>query len=198
MKPAPPDPMPAQHDFPLPPNLPRPVDDGTARHLHGMELPSIELPSTSGELIDLSKRPMPTTVVYCYPMTGVPGRALPEGWDDIPGARGCTPQALGFQEHNADFAALQTEVFGLSTQTSEYQRELKDRVGLAFDILSDAQFKFCDALRLPAFQVDGMRLLKRLTLVIRHGRIEQVFYPVFPPNESANEVLLWLRSHPLK
>jgi peroxiredoxin len=155
------------------------------------------LASTSGELVDLSKRTMPRTVVYCYPMTGVPGRALPEGWDNIPGARGCTPQALGFQENMGEFAEMRTEVFGLSTQTTAYQREMRDRVGLSFEVLSDAGFKFCDALRLPTFQVDAMRLLKRLTLVIRDGRIEHVFYPVFPPNESASEVLRWLRGHPI-
>ncbi|HEX8814300.1 MAG TPA: peroxiredoxin [Terriglobales bacterium] len=189
--------MPTRCDFPLPPDLPRPVDDGGAAHLRGMPVPAIALPSTSGELIDLSKRTSLRTVAYCYPMTGVPGRPLPEGWDNIPGARGCTPQALGFQEHTGNFAALQAEVFGISTQTSDYQREVKERVGLSFDILSDAQFKFCDALQLPTFQVDGMRLLKRLTLVLRDGHIEHVFYPVFPPNESASEVVQWLRNHRL-
>jgi peroxiredoxin len=189
--------MPAQCDFPLPPDLPRPVDDGGAAHLRGAAVPSIPLPSTSGERVDLSHRTLPRTVVYCYPMTGVPGRPLPEGWDNIPGARGCTPQALGFQENLNEFAEMQTEVFGLSTQGSDYQRELKERVGLSFDVLSDAEFRFCDSLRLPTFQVDGVRLLKRLTLVIRDAHIEHVFYPVFPPNESAVEVLQWLRRNPI-
>jgi peroxiredoxin len=130
-------------------------------------------------------------------MTGVPGRPLPDGWDSIPGARGCTPQALGFHGHIQDFAGLQTEVFGLSTQTTDYQHEMKERVGLSFDILSDAQFQFCNALKLPTFQVEGVRLLKRLTMIIHGGRIEQVFYPVFPPHESASEVVQWLRGHPL-
>jgi peroxiredoxin len=189
--------MPGQSDFPLPPDLPRPVDDGGAAHLEGMAIPSIALPSTSEGSIDLSKRTARRTVVYCYPMTGVPGRPLPEGWDSIPGARGCTPQALGFQKNIDEFAGMRTEVFGLSTQSSDYQREMKARVGLSFDVLSDAQFRFCDALRLPTFQVVGVRLLKRLTLVIRNGRIEHIFYPVFPPDESAAEVLRWLRSIPI-
>jgi peroxiredoxin len=130
-------------------------------------------------------------------MTGVPGKPLPEGWDLIPGARGCTPQTCGFRDHHQELVELQVQVFGISTQTTEYQREMARRLQLPFEILTDAELKLCDRLRLPTFEVDGMRLLRRLTMVVRGGRIEHVFYPVFPPNESAEQVLRWLRKHPI-
>ena len=130
-------------------------------------------------------------------MTGVPGKPLPSGWDQTPGARGCTPQTCGFRDHFEELRDLKAEVFGLSTQTPEYQLEMAQRLNLPFEILSDADGKLSQALRLPTFEVEGMRLLKRLTLVIREGRIEHVFYPVFPPNESAGEVILWLKQHPV-
>lgn len=177
----------------LPDDLPRPVDDGGADHLPGMRMPAIALRATSGGTVDLSTPPG-RVVVYAYPMTGVPGVELPAGWNDIPGARGCTPQTLSFQGEKDTFAALGVTVFGLSTQTPDYQKELSDRLGLSFAILSDADFKLTDALRLPTMTVEGMRLIKRLTLVIRDGVIEHVFYPVFPPNESAAQVLAWLRA----
>jgi peroxiredoxin len=184
-------------DFPLPSDLPRPVDDGAADHLKGMQMPKIALPSTSGTSVDLSELRAPRTVVYAYPMTGLPGTPLPEGWNLIPGARGCSPQACGFRDHYEELAQLKADVFGCSTQTTEYQREMAGRLQLPFEILSDAEFRLCDGLRLPTFQVAGMRLLKRLTLIVRDSRIEHVFYPVFPPDESANRVLMWLRDHPL-
>jgi peroxiredoxin len=130
-------------------------------------------------------------------MTGVPGKPLPEGWDLIPGARGCTPQTCGFRDHHQELVELQVQVFGISTQTTEYQREMARRLQLPFEILTDAELKLCDRLRLPTFEVDGMRLLRRLTMIVRGGRIEHVFYPVFPPNESAEQVLRWLRKHPI-
>jgi len=184
-------------DFPLPKELPRPVDDGQADHLVGLAMPKLSLPSTAGKSVDLAHLSATRTIIYCYPMTGVPGKPLPEGWDSIPGARGCTPQTCGFRDHHQDLLRLHADVFGLSTQSSEYQREMADRLHLPFDILSDHEFKLCDALRLPTFEVNGTRLLKRLTLIVRDGRIEQVFYPVFPPNESADQVLRWLRDRPL-
>jgi peroxiredoxin len=184
-------------DFPLPKDLPRPIDDGQADHLLGMAMPRISLPSTSGGVVDLANLSATRTVIYCYPMTGVPGEPLPDGWDAIPGARGCTPQTCGFRDHHQTLLRLHADVFGLSTQTSDYQREMSDRLRLPFEILSDHEFKLCDALRLPTFEVKGTRLFKRLTLIVRDGRIEQVFYPVFPPNESADQVLRWLRDRPL-
>jgi peroxiredoxin len=132
------------------------------------------------------------TLIYCYPRTGVPGEDLPDGWDAIPGARGCTPQACAFRDHQGDLASLDASVFGLSTQDTAYQRELADRLHLPFEILSDARFRLTNALRLPTFEVDGMRLIKRLTLVVRGGTIEHVFYPVYPPDAHADEVLRWL------
>lgn len=188
-------PTPPSSDFPLPANLPAPLDDGAARHLLGMAMPKLSLLSTAGNWVDLSQLKSPRTVLYCYPMTGVPGKALPDGWDAIPGARGCTPQACGFRDHWRDLSALNAFVFGVSVQATEYQAELARRLHLPFEILSDAQYKLCDALRLPTFEVDGLRLLKRLTLVVSQGRIEQVFYPVFPPNESAGEVIRSLSGH---
>jgi peroxiredoxin len=186
-----------QHqDFRLPTGLPRPADDGAADHLRDMAMPGILLQSTAGRLVDLSDLRAPRTVIYCYPMTGVPGKPLPEGWDTIPGARGCTPQACSFRDHYLELSRHKVAVFGVSTQTAEYQLEMACRLKLPFDILSDCEFALCDALRLPAFETAGMRLLKRLTLIVSDGRIEHVFYPVFPPDKNAEEVLRWFKSNP--
>ncbi len=182
--------------FPLPEGLPVPIDDGAADHLPGRTMPAVSLPSTSGGVIHLARMSCPRTVLYFYPMTGVPGKPLPEGWDLIPGARGCTPQTCGFRDHYHELADLRTAVFGVSTQPTEYQTELAGRLHLPFAILSDSEFKLCDALDLPTFRVEGVRLFKRLTVIILNGRIEKVFYPVFPPNESADQVLRWLRQNP--
>jgi peroxiredoxin len=184
-------------DFPLPTGLPRPVDDGACRHLPGTPMPHVVLPSTAGRAVDLAALTAPRTVIYCYPMTGVPGKPLPEGWDMIPGARGCTPQTCSFRDHHGELKALKAEVFGLSTQTTEYQREMADRLNLPFEVLSDAEFKLCTALRLPTFDVDGMHLIKRLTLIVRGGAVEHVLYPVFPPDESAAQTIEWLHANPL-
>jgi len=190
--------MTANSAFPLPPDLVRPLDDGAAGHLSGMLLPQIVLQATSGRLVDVSKlSARRRTVLYCYPKSGVPGKPLPEGWDLIPGARGCTPQACSFRDVYGEFAQLQTEVFGVSTQSTEYQQEMAVRLQLPFEILSDWEYRLCDALRLPTFTVEGVRLLKRLTMIVREGRIEHVLYPVFPPNESAEQTLQLLRNHPL-
>lgn len=189
--------MPEPTLFALPPDLPRPIDDGGASHLTGLSMPAIALRSTKGRLVDLSHLSAPRTIIYCYPMTGVPGKPLPDGWDSIPGARGCTPQTCSFRDSYNELTQLGAEVFGLSTQTSEYQREMAERLQIPFEILSDDEFKVCNALRLPTFEVDGMRLLKRLTLIARNHRVEHVLYPVFPPDESAGEALRWLRDHPL-
>jgi peroxiredoxin len=185
-----------QQDFPLPAGLPRPMDDGASDHLRQMQLPRLLLQSTAGRLVDVSDLGAPRTVIYCYPMTGVPGKPLPEGWDMIPGARGCTPQACSFRDRHREFLDHKVAVLGLSTQTAEYQFEMARRLKLPFDILSDCEFALCDALRLPTFEAAGMRLLKRLTLIVKKGRIEHVFYPVFPPDKHAEEVLRWLKSNP--
>jgi GrxC family glutaredoxin len=190
--------MNAQHTtnpMALPDTLPRPEDDGGADHLTGMKMPGVALRATSGELVDLSALPG-RIVVYAYPMTGVPNVELPPGWNDIPGARGCTPQTLSFQAEKDVFAALGVTVFGLSTQTPDYQQELADRLKVSFAILSDANFKLTEALRLPTMTVEGMRLIKRLTLVIDDGIITHAFYPVFPPDRATADVVAWLRENP--
>lgn len=176
----------------LPPDLPRPANDGRCDHLPGMALPRLRLPSTAGRTVDLASLPPGRTVIYCYPMTGVPGGSMPDGWDLMPGARGCTPQACGFRDRHREIASLAVTVFGLSTQTTEYQREMAARLHLPFEVLSDAELRFATALRLPTFEIEGQRLIKRLTLIVRDGRIEHVFYPVFPPDESASQILRWL------
>jgi peroxiredoxin len=176
----------------LPEGIPAPSDDGAADHLPGMRLPSVPLTSTSGATVDLSAL-SGETVVYCYPMTGRPDRDLPHGWDEIPGARGCTPQSCSFRDHHAELGELGARVFGLSTQSTGYQREAVGRLHLPFELLSDENLAFAGALSLPTFEADGMILIKRLTLVLEDGRIEKVFYPVFPPGKNADEVLAWLR-----
>jgi peroxiredoxin len=175
----------------LPDDIPAPMDDGASDHLPGMRLPSVPLTSTAGEPVDLSKLPG-RTVVYCYPRTGRPDQDLPQGWNEIPGARGCTPQSCSFRDHHDELRALGARVFGLSTQDTEYQREAAGRLRLPFELLSDERLEFAGALALPTFEADSMILLKRLTLVIEDGRIEKVFYPVFPPDKNAEEVIGWL------
>jgi peroxiredoxin len=179
----------------LPANLPVPQDDGAARHLTGMTLPDIALAATDGAQINLSKL-KGRAVVYVYPRTGRPGQALPTGWDAIPGARGCTPQSCGFRDHFAELKQLNVAtVYGLSTQDGAYQREVAERLHLPFAILSDAKLELTRALKLPTFEVDGMTLIKRMAWVIDVGVMTKVFYPVFPPDQSADEVLRWLRAH---
>jgi peroxiredoxin/catechol 2,3-dioxygenase-like lactoylglutathione lyase family enzyme len=185
---------PGQHDpTALPANIPVPQDDGAARHLTGMELPDLALPATKGGAFNVAVLGG-RTVLYIYPRTGVPGVDLPPGWDDIPGARGCTPQSCGFRDHFAELKDLGViHVFGMSTQDTDYQREAAERLHLPFPILSDAELKFTRALRLPTFVTSGMTLLKRMVLIVDDGVIGKVFYPVFPPDKSAAEVVAWLR-----
>jgi peroxiredoxin len=177
--------------------IPVPVDDGGARHLTGMRLPSIALRATDWTDVNLSSLGG-RTVVYSYPRTGRPGVLNPEGWDLIPGARGCTPQTCAFRDHFDELKALgAAHLFGLSNQDTAYQREAAVRLRLPFPILSDEHFELASAIGLPTFEIQGMTLLKRLTLVIRDGIIEHVFYPVFPPDRNAGDVLAWLKSNPV-
>jgi peroxiredoxin len=188
---------PMTNPYILPANLPRPVDDGACNHLLGIAMPGVTLPSSAGRQVDLGALPPGRTVIYCYPRTGRPGEQMPEGWDAIPGARGCTPQSCSFRDHHRELADLGAEVYGLSTQTTEEQIEVAERLHLPFELLSDAELRFARALRLPTFEAGGMTLIKRLTLIVRDGAIEHVFYPVFPPDESAGKVLDWLQSREL-
>jgi peroxiredoxin len=179
----------------LPPDIPAPLDDGAARHLAGAKLPDLVLSATSGPAVNLSTL-KGRTVVYIYPRTGVPGVDTPPGWDQIPGARGCTPQSCGFRDHFAELKALGVaHVFGLSVQDTGYQREAAERLHLPFPILSDADLNFARGLHLPLLTTSGMTLLKRMALVIDDGVIVKSFYPVFPPDKNAEEVIAWLRSH---
>jgi peroxiredoxin len=179
----------------LPKDIPAPQDDGAVRHLPGRRLPDVALAATGGDPVNLAKLPG-RTIVYIYPRTGVPGVPLPDGWDMIPGARGCTPQSCGFRDHFADLKALGVaHVFGLSTQDTAYQQEAATRLHLPFPLLSDAQFQFTRALDLPTFDVAGMELIKRMVLVIDDGVIAHVFYPVFPPDKSAQDVIDWLQAN---
>lgn len=180
----------------LPADLPVPEDDGAAAHLTGAAMPPITLPATSGEEVDLS-RLGPRAVVYVYPMTGTPGVPLVAGWDEIPGARGCTPESMGFRDHYEDLTALGAGVFGLSVQSAAEQAEAAGRLALPFPLLSDSGLALAERLGLPTFTAaDGVVRYKRLTLVLDQGRISHVFYPIFPPNQHAAEVLDWLRAQP--
>jgi peroxiredoxin len=191
--------MPASQQDPsqLPSDLPAPVDDGGAQHLAGREVPPIALLATDGREVRLDRAgSAPRTVLYAYPRTGRPGeQPLTDDWDLIPGARGCTPEACDFRDHHAELLELGADVYGISTQSSDFQREVVERLHLPFALLSDAELQFASAAALPTFQAAGQTLLKRLTLVIRDARVEHVFYPVFPPDQHASEVLAWVREN---
>lgn len=174
--------------------IPSPLDDGAAGHLLGARIPAIPLRATNGEDVDLSAI-RGRVVVYVYPRTGRPGVANPDGWDMIPGARGCTPQSCAFRDHFAELKALGVDgLFGLSTQDPDYQREAANRLHLPFPLLSDEDLSLTRAMALPTFTAAGMTLLKRLTLVIGDATVEHVFYPVFPPDRNAGKVIEWLRT----
>ncbi len=178
----------------LPEGLPVPIDDGMTAHLEGMRLPSITLTSTNGAIVNLATI-QNKLVIYVYPLTGRPEIALPEGWDEIPGARGCTPQACDFSHHYSALQHLNAMVYGLSSQTTGYQFEFKNRLHLPFDLLSDSDLQLKNALNLPVFNIGELLLYKRLTLIVEKNVIRKVFYPVFPPNGNAKQVIDWLKSH---
>lgn len=181
----------------FPEDLPVPVDDGAADHLVGLAVPSIALPATNGEDVNLRDASSGCRlVIFAYPRTGRPGVESPTGWDSIPGARGCTPEACSFRDLSEQFAALHVGIYGLSTQHRDYQFEAATRLHLPYSLLSDANFRLTEALRLPTFTVDNDRLLRRLTLVITNERVERVFYPVFPPDRAAADVLNFLQGPP--
>jgi peroxiredoxin len=181
----------------LPDDLPVPEDDGAAEHLPRMALPPLTLAATEGDAVDLSALGQGRTVLYLYPLSGEPGTDLPEGWDAIPGARGCTPEACGFRDHLQELREAGAErVYGLSSQDTGYQSEFAGRMSLPFAILSDPELRLAELLGLPTFEAGGRRLYKRLTMIISDGRIEHVFYPIFPPDRHAGEVVGWLQAHP--
>lgn len=176
--------------------IPAPIDDGATDHLPGMHMPAVALPATDGSSVDLSAL-SGRVVVYAYPRTGRPGVPNPDGWDLIPGARGCTPQTCSFRDHFEELGELGvTHLFGLSTQSTAYQHEAWERLHLPFALLSDEDFGLTRAMRLPTFETSGMTLLKRFTLIIDDGVVTHVFYPVFPPDQSAADVIAWLQESP--
>src|SRR5674476_94786 len=180
----------------LPEALPAPVDDGAASGLPGQPMPDLELPATSGQGVRLNELPAGRTVFYLFPRMGQPGQAAPADWDLIPGARGCTPEACAFRDHHSDLAAAGAGVLGVSSQSTKYQAEAVDRLNLPFALLSDSALQLAQVLDLPTFDFDGEHLYKRLTLIVRDSVVEHVFYPVFPPDQHAQQVLSWLREHP--
>ena len=178
----------------LPADLPVPQDDGSTNHLKGMRLPNISLNATNGKAVNLGDI-KGKLVIYCYPMTGQPNVDLPNGWDQIPGARGCTPQSCSFRDHYQELQSLGAEVIGLSVQTTEYQKEMVDRLHLPFPVVSDANYQFQKALNMPTFVTAGMTLLKRVTLIANNGVIEAVHYPIFPSDSDPVWVIDYLKGH---
>jgi len=177
----------------LPGNLPVPIDDGACTHLPGTRIPSVPLVATSGETVNLGTLPG-TVVAYIYPMIGRPDSPPLLGWNDIPGARGCTPQSCAFRDHYTELNSLGSKVFGVSAQPLEDQKEAKARLGLPFELLNDSRFALAEAMRLPTFEYAKSLLLKRLTIVAKNGIIQKVFYPVFPPDRNAEDVIEWLKN----
>ncbi|CAF3854033.1 unnamed protein product [Adineta steineri] len=191
------------HRFDLPDNLPVPVDDGQCAHLKvDMKFPIdilTSLPVTNKHSVDITS--YPRTVIYFYPRTGKPDQKLPDGWDEIPGARGCTPESCGFRDHFQELQSLDANVYGCSTQTTDYQQEVVERLHLPFDILSDSDLKLVNHLHLPYFtlpELENIPLIKRLTIIIKHDTIEHVFYPIFPTDKHAQEVIDWLKQSTIK
>jgi peroxiredoxin len=177
----------------LPPDLPAPEDDGAAAHLPGATVPGLRLATAGGGEVDLAQAAAGTLVAFVYPRTGTPGEPLPEGWDDIPGARGCTPQTCAFRDHHGELSELGATVVGISAMDPGEQAGFAERERIPYPLLSDNALRLAEALGLPTFDVAGMRLYKRLTFIAREGRIAKVFYPVFPPDRNAADVAAWLR-----
>ena len=175
--------------------IPAPELDVSLEHLNNFIIPEIKLLSTSGDEIDLSKL-NGLSIIYVYPLTGQPNIALPKGWDEIPGARGCTPQSCSFRDNFSELKKLNIEnIFGLSSQTTKYQKEMSERLHLPYPILSDEKLLFANALKLPTFKVDNMNLIKRITLITNNNKIIKYFYPVFPPDQNVNDVIFWLKEN---
>lgn len=180
-------------DTTFPSDLPIPQDDGACSHLKGSNVPSVFLPDTSGHQVDVAAL-SGLTILFCYPRTGGPGETITSEWNSIPGARGCTPQACSFRDEFAELQLFVSHVFGVSTQDTPYQAEIKERVHLPYELLSDEHLEFAKALKLPTFEWEQKTLIKRLALAIKDGTIIHVWYPVFPPDSNAKEVVKWLAS----
>ena len=180
--------------YEIPSNLPIPTDDRSTDHLKGLRLPNVSLAATNGTTINLGEI-KGKLVIYCYPMTGQPNVTLPDGWDQIPGARGCTPQSCSFRDHYKELQTLGAEVLGLSVQTTEYQKEMVDRLHLPFPVVSDSDYRFQKALSMPTFVASGMTLLKRVTLIVSNGVIQAVHYPIFPSDSDPIWVIDYLKRH---
>ncbi|KAH8728326.1 thioredoxin-like protein [Phaeosphaeriaceae sp. PMI808] len=178
----------------VPSDLPAPQDDGACAHLLGSNMPSLTLPDTSGHMVDVASLPG-LTILFCYPRTGAPGEKIPDEWNSIPGARGCTPQACGFRDEISELQKCGVQnVFGMSGQNTSYQAEAKQRLHLPYELLSDEQMTLVNALNLPTFKWRNETLIKRLALAIEDAKIIHVWYPVFPPDSNAKEVITWLAS----
>jgi peroxiredoxin len=180
----------------LPDNLPIPQDDGACAHLPGVKMPPLALATTAGSTVNLSSLPG-RSVIFCYPKTGVPDKNPPPEWDAIPGARGCTPQNCSFRDEHTNLLQVGVDqVFGVSTQSSSYQLEARERLHLPYLLVSDEKLALAHALNLPTFEFDGETLIKRLTLIVDAGIITHVLYPIFPPDKSAADTLQWIKEHP--
>ena len=179
--------------YQLPHDLPIPVDDGACARLWSAAVPALELESSVGP-VDLTAFAAERAVLYVYPRTGRPDRPVPAGWDAIPGARGCTPQSCGFRDHAEELRELGARVAGLSAQTLDEQVELSERLGILYPVIADPELRLHDGLGLPTFDFEGSTLYKRVTLVFEAGRVAKAFYPVFPPDRNAEEVVAWLAS----
>lgn len=180
----------------LPDDLPVPIDDKAADHLTGMQVPQVRLPLASGGEVDLREASRDRLVVFIYPRTGTPGMPLIDGWDQIPGARGCTPQSCAYRDRISEFETLGVTLFGLSSQPIGEQSDFQEREGIPYGLLNDSGFALGKDLDLPVFQAGGMELYRRLSFIAVEGEIVKVFYPVFPPDKNAAAVLDWLRSMP--
>ncbi|PPR47716.1 MAG: putative peroxiredoxin bcp [Alphaproteobacteria bacterium MarineAlpha5_Bin9] len=179
----------------LPRDLPIPKDDGTANHLEGSFVPDIELPNQDGNYLKLSRKDSFRLVLFCYPMTGIPNKPSPEKWDLIPGARGCTPQNCSFRDNYDDLIINNSIPVGLTTQSVDEIKEMTLRLKIPYDVLSDANFKFIKALKIPTFKVDKTIFVKRITFIIQNSYIEKVFYPIFPPDRNVKDVINWLKEN---
>lgn len=177
----------------LPNNLPMPIDDGACQHLNGLSLPSLALETSDGDVIDLAEL-TGLTVIYIFPMMADPNKALPLGWNDIPGARGCTPQSCSFRDFIQPLRQLNATVFGLSNQSTTALADVKQRLGLPYLLISDQQHQLTKALKLPIFTIGEQQFIKRITLICQNNKITKVFYPVFPPDKSAQQVIAYLES----